>query len=133
MAERSEIPYVKRAWLEVEKIEIDGEYRYKIKDFWAEHPFRLPKSYLDGYPHFYEVLPYNNKDSLAIRLKPYHHYVISRGDVLTESEFLQVIKAMREAGRKLTKIMKGKRKKIYKKMLKQIKNNPETGTYRIEI
>ena len=129
MVEESKIPYIKQAWIEVEEM---GGCRYKIKDFWAESSVQLPSSYLSDCPKFYMIhhTVKENKKYLVVFVKPYLHYYIRPGDVLSEREFLQVLKAMREAGQRLTRIMKGKRKKAYKEMLKKFKNNSEQGTYR---
>jgi len=131
MAEESKIPYIKRAWIEVEK-KTNGKYR--VKDFYAADPLELPNSYWGKFPRFYMIHDFQFlTEHLIVDISCDIHFVIRKGDNISPEKLNLIVKAMKEAGKRLTKIMKMKRKKIIKKMIgKTIKDN-KTPIVRIEI
>ncbi|MCD6437301.1 MAG: hypothetical protein J7L56_03420 [Halomonas sp.] len=97
--------YLKKAWIKAERV-LDSKYKPAIKiiDFYAEQKENLPPEYINGKPHFYAC-------NYGLAVEGDKWWLIKRGKIMEPSEFFEMVKVMRQAGRRVNKIMRKVRRR----------------------
>ena len=95
----------KQAIIRAEKVLWHDRKRIKITGFEnVQEAVNLPSQYLKGCPRFVTNGPINNIDKIFITFENSKQKYLTKGMLITESEFDEIISEMKQAGKRLAEI-----------------------------